>query len=212
MQARRWILCSHREDSIQIINPNCFWSNLITQSLNLHNCSRRFWLNHRMSKEIKYPSRNLLEIQPLKAKMSESSNNISISSFNVSALKEIPKLSTGNLVSWKQGLKIHLKINGLYSFVEREQIRPTSMPECDAFDMPQAAVLNAIQSTIDDAKRTSIDSMDIPRRRTMLSLFNMVRTMALLLPIPSPIFSVQHMSHPSQWTFTWKGFKTFTAE
>lgn len=65
-------------------------------------------------------SKKSSDVKPSNIKMSESTHNISVSSFNVSALKEIPKLSSGNLVSWKQGLKIHLKMNGLYSFVERE--------------------------------------------------------------------------------------------
>lgn len=111
-----------------------------------------------MSKSSKY-----LDIKPSNNRISESSNNVSVSSFNVSALKEIPKLLSGNLVSWKQGLKIHLKMNGLFGFIEREQHRPTSVPECDAFDMRQAAVLHAIRSTIDDVNRASIDSMDNPK-------------------------------------------------
>lgn len=58
--------------------------------------------------------------------------------------KEIPKLSAGSLVLCKQGLKIHLKMNGLYGFFKTAQSRPTSAPEFDAFDMRQAAVLHAI--------------------------------------------------------------------
>lgn len=59
----------------------------------------------------------------------------STSSFNVSGLKEIPKLTSGNIVSWKQALKVHLKMNGLYLFVETSQNRPDESPDCDTFDM-----------------------------------------------------------------------------
>lgn len=99
----------------------------------------------------------------LKPNMTDSSSNTSISSFNVSALKEIPKLSSGNLVSWKQGLKVHLKMAGLFNFIEHHQARPTSDPESTYFDMRQAAVLHAIRSTIDEANHATIDSLDDPK-------------------------------------------------
>lgn len=85
-------------------------------------------------------------------------------SFNVSALKEIPRLTSGNLVLWKQGLKVHLKMIGLFIFVEYCQTRPLTFPDCDYFDMRQAAVLTAIQSTIDEANCSPIDAMDNPKQ------------------------------------------------
>lgn len=96
--------------------------------------------------------------------MTDSHSNHSVLSFNVSALKEITKLATGNLVAWKQGLKVHLKMNGLYSFISTPQVRPSSFPDCDYFDMRQAAVLHAIRTTIDDANRSTIESMDDPKQ------------------------------------------------
>lgn len=96
--------------------------------------------------------------------MTDSPASHSTTSFNVSALKEIPKLTNGNLVSWKQGLKIHLKMNGLFSFIDTLQTRPLSFPDCDYFDMRQAAVLHAIRSTIDNANRSTINLMDDPKQ------------------------------------------------
>lgn len=103
--------------------------------------------------------------QSIKSKpiMTDSQPINSVSSFNVSALKEIPKLTSGNIVSWKQGLKVHLKMNGLFGFVKISQSRPLTHPECDYFDMRQAAVLHAIRSTIDEANRSTIDTMDDPK-------------------------------------------------
>lgn len=98
-----------------------------------------------------------------KPTMTNSSRNLSVSSFNVLALKEIPKLSSGNQVSWKQGLKVHLKMAGLFAFMEDHQVRPTSSPNSIHFDMRQAAVLLAIGSTIDKANLTTIDSLDNPK-------------------------------------------------
>lgn len=104
-----------------------------------------------------------LKPEDLKPTVSDPMSTHSISSFNVTALKEIPKLSSGNLVSWKQGVKIHLKMNGLYGFIERDVDRPSSTPDCDVFDMKQAAVLHAIRSTVDEANRATIDAMDNPK-------------------------------------------------
>ena len=88
---------------------------------------------------------------------------MSQSHFNVSGLKEILKLSSGNLVLWKQGLKVHLKMDGLFSFIEHPQDRPMSAPDCDAFDMRQADVLHAIRSTVDNSNRATIDSLEDPK-------------------------------------------------
>lgn len=95
--------------------------------------------------------------------MSELISNHSVSSFNVTALKEIPKLSSGNLVSWKQGLKIHLKMNGIYCFIKRDIDRPSTYPDHVIFDMKQAAVLHVIWSTVNDANCATIDSMANPK-------------------------------------------------
>lgn len=91
------------------------------------------------------------------------SSGQSISSFNVSALKEVPKLTSGNLVSWKEGLKVHLKMAGLYGFIEHHQSRPETIPESTYFDMRQAAVLHAIRSTVEESNQATIDSMDDPK-------------------------------------------------
>lgn len=105
-----------------------------------------------------------LDCKPTINSMTESQVSYSTSSFNVSALKEISKLTSGNVVAWKQGLKVHLKMNGLFSFIDSVQTRPSSFPECDYFDMRQAAVLHAIRSTIDDANCSAIESLDDPKQ------------------------------------------------
>lgn len=98
------------------------------------------------SPSINHSNGELSDHKPSSHQMSHST-----SSFNVSGLKEIPKLSSGNLVSWKQGLKVHLKMNGLYGFIEKSIDRPLSTPDCDTFDMRQDAVLHAIRSTVDES-------------------------------------------------------------
>lgn len=95
--------------------------------------------------------------------MSDAHSLPSVSSFNVSALKEIPKLTFRNIFSWKQGLKVHLKMNGMFSFVGHTKLRPSSFPECKYFNMRQAAVIHAIRSTIDDANCSTISTMDDPK-------------------------------------------------
>lgn len=112
-----------------------------------------------------YPSlpNQSIEIKPYLGQDIHLIMSQSVSSFNVSGLKEIPKLPSGNIVLWKQGLKFHLKMNGLYSFIECSYDCPTSSPDCDAFDMRQAAVLHAIRSTVNEANRATIDSLDNPK-------------------------------------------------
>lgn len=106
---------------------------------------------------------SLIDWKPSADNMTDSHANHSVSGFNISALKEITKLSNGNLVAWKQGPKVHLRMNGLYSFIISSQPRPLSFPDCDYFDMRQAAVLHAIKSTIDNANCLTIESMDDPK-------------------------------------------------
>lgn len=54
-------------------------------------------------------------------------------------------------------------MNSLYGFVERDVERPSSAPDCDIYDMKQAAVLHAIRTTVDKANRATINSMDNPK-------------------------------------------------
>lgn len=105
------------------------------------------------------PTSHLDDTKPVMTK----SSGQSMTSFNVSALKEIPKLSTGNIVSWKQGIKIHLKMAGLYHFIKHSQSRPDTAPECSHFDMRQAAVLHLIGATVDKSNKAIIDSLDDPK-------------------------------------------------
>lgn len=84
-------------------------------------------------------------------------------SFSTTALALIAKLTMGNMYAWKISLKMYLKMNGLYHFIESKPERPEDPVERSRFDMREAAVLYAIHNTVDSSNRASIASIENPK-------------------------------------------------
>lgn len=84
-------------------------------------------------------------------------------SFSTTALASITKLTVGNMYAWKTSLKMYLKMNGIYHFIELKPERPEDPVERSRFDMREAAVLYAIHNTIDSSNRASIASIEDPK-------------------------------------------------
>lgn len=90
--------------------------------------------------------------------MTDSSINIS-----TTVLASVTKLTVGKLYAWKTSLKMYLKMNGIFYFVETRPDRPEDPVERSRFDMREAAVLYAIHNTIDSSNRALIASIENPK-------------------------------------------------
>lgn len=85
-------------------------------------------------------------------------------SFSIAAPASIPKLSNGNMYAGKTSLKMYLKMNGIYEFIEADPDRPEDPMTRSRFDMRQAAALYAIHNTIHSSNKSSIASIKSPKQ------------------------------------------------
>lgn len=81
---------------------------------------------------------------------------------SVSVLKYLVKLSTGNYVSWKRDLEIHLYSCGLGSFISHPMLEPIVVDDIPLWRMHHAQVLLAIQTTVDPHNLNAISAAQHP--------------------------------------------------
>lgn len=81
---------------------------------------------------------------------------------SASVLKYLVKLSTGNFVSWRRDLKIHLDSCGLGVFISHPLPEPTVVNDIPLWRMHRAQVLLAIRTTVDPHNLNAISSAQHP--------------------------------------------------
>lgn len=81
---------------------------------------------------------------------------------SASVLKYLVKLSTGNFVSWRRDLEIHLDSCGLGGFIAHPLPEPTVVNDVPLWRMHRAQVLLAIRTTVDPHNLNAISSAQHP--------------------------------------------------
>lgn len=103
-------------------------------------------------------------------------SNINIST---TALASVTKLTVGNMYAWKRSLKMYLKMNGIFYFVETRPDRPGDTVKHSRFYMREAAVLYAIHNTIKFSNRALIALIENQRMLLTLVSLSTDQTVAL---------------------------------
>lgn len=81
---------------------------------------------------------------------------------NASVLKHLTKLSSGNFVSWKRDLEIHLDPCGLGTFIISRIPEPTVVTDIPVWRMHRAQVLLAMRTTVDGHNLNAISGAQHP--------------------------------------------------